>query len=591
VIGGQKVQVELFFPCLSNLIQFGANKSSVSIPNDINVQVDKRKRQFISSSGQFQDMVEADLESEFCSIQWPLSSVDEKCTLKCTLTRETVQCRNQVSEWAEKCKSLLDKHLSSVIDGEVSIPREIWNDYLQQLKNTACSEMQEMFTEQDDESCKFIYVGMDTVVSRFQGMASHVRSQLMEEVARAKKKRFELVTNLSAPKLRLLQQSKFWEKLQTDVEVSIDERGISFQGTEQKIGAAKMAMYELLNEFQQHTFSLDSFKLKLLKKPKIDEYFRNVFESKGWNVAWSIEKENIEILAKNGVSVRDVFSLINDGIILQKLALNASSVSALAVPQWKSVEEDLVARYQSLEIVLANDKSSFTFYGTCEDVKAAYDTVNNFLINNKTVERFVAMPKGTVQLFMRHKSADIKRITDDVPQGAIRFECIEEALTTGFVISGAEQYVSDAVRQFKSVCDGVFDVAHDCEVPGMLTYSSSQQGKSMIERIENDKKVIVFVSKDFVGSVTSGSETAPAVTASQPTDVQGLETLSQIKLKSGVSVAVVKGNIIECQVDAVVIPIESSLSLTSGPARAVSNSGVFIISYSHPNVSCLKASR
>lgn len=70
-----------------------------------------------------------------------------------------------------------------------------------------------------------------------------------------------MVTNLSAAQLQIVKNSRFWEAMSTNVEVSFDGHGMSLEGSETDIMAVKLRMHEqVLSQVRSRTQACDQFK-------------------------------------------------------------------------------------------------------------------------------------------------------------------------------------------------------------------------------------------------------------------------------------------------------------------------------------------
>lgn len=565
--------MELFY---SYLAKVGSGR--VVIPDDIVVSVDKLKRMYIKKSDRFCSEVESDLLDKFCSVIWPSSVNDKSITLHCTLTQETVESRSQVSEWTEECTAILDQSLANIISGtEKNVSLEIWQEFMLQLKKDASRELEELYTEEDKENSQFTYVGTVEMVKKFQSIALKLKTQLMEELTRKKNKKFEVVSTLTPPQLQIVERSKFWESLPGDLVVSVDQNGISFEGTESQISDAKLNMYQnVVTRIKEQSRPLDTYKLKLLQRQETEEYFQNVFVTKGWNVAWTIGSDSITVHSTDGGIISKVISAFDNDLVQKNIALDSARAAALALPEWKDIEQDLADKYKILDIVVASDKSNVTCCSIRDDIDMICSKINGYLQDNQSVEQFIPVPKEKVAYLQRHLQNEIQQTVANLPAGAVKFEPNEDEKKSGFLVRGIQQAVKELAERICSLAKDVSEVVHDSEVPGIYKYCSSQRGSESIKEIENKKRVIVSVTTEVTEAAAASGGGGGAGGGSCARAHQGsTKKLSHFVLNNCATISVAKGNITDYQAEAIVVPIESDLRHSRGTAKAVADIGMY----------------
>jgi len=287
VIDKREMKVNLYYSYLSHTST--SRKQPVTIPDDIVILLEDLKSKFIRYSDKFRAELGAELAASHCAVKWPDDEDSGKLTLQCTVKEEDVGAAEQVHNWTDTCQTIADNRLASIATASDQVCGEIWTKFLEETKSVAQSELTELYIEEDDNSFSLSYVGVGDSVAKFRAAAVDVSKRLMEELAKAKSKNFVLISKLTAFQLQIIKTSRFWEMMSTGVEVSFHTHGMSLQGTEAEIMAVKVALYEeIVNQIQSRSFPCDQFKLKLLRKPDMMQYFQSIFEQKKLNVACTV---------------------------------------------------------------------------------------------------------------------------------------------------------------------------------------------------------------------------------------------------------------------------------------------------------------
>ena len=409
-----------------------------------------------------------------------------------------------------------------------------------------------------------------------------ITTRLMEELAKAKSRKFETIKSLTAAQLQIVKTSRFWEAMTSDVEVTFDVHVMSLQGTEAGILAVKVELYEkIINQIRSRTCPCDQFKLKLLSKPEVMQYFQNVFKQKRLNVACTVTTKDLVLHGLDDSSVSIASDAFDRELTQEKVQLDSASSAGLSLPQWKEVEMSLMRNSKVLEIAVAADKLSVTCCGLRDEVKAATEELKKFFEQNTIVEQFVQLPEGKVRYIQKHLIAFVDSIVQKASQnGTVKMEPIEDGERSGFVVRGTRPAMRQASVQVFELSKVILEFVHDSDLLGTQKYFATKRGRDSLTAIENRSKVVVILSEEELNEddddvdpflAASGGKPAVPVVKSEVC-VTGTKTM----------IRVVKGSITYCRADALIITISDDLKHTDGAARLVAMAGA--IQYNHTNL-------
>ena len=567
MIDKREVEVDMFYPYLSQT-STGARYQPVTIPQDIVIKLDDTKSKFIRHSDKFRAQLESDLTAGHCQVQWPDHDDNGQLTLHCTVSTQAADAPEQVHDWTNKCHAIATHHLANITSVTERVSGEIWTKFLQEIKSDDQTELRKLYVEEDGNSFSLLCVGMSDTVGVFHDVAVTVSKRLMEELATAKSKKFEVITNLTTAQLQIIKTSRFWETTATSVEVTFDGHGMSLQGSETEIMAIKVKMYEqVVNQIQNKVFPCDQFKLKLLNKPDIMQYFQSIFEQKQLNVAWTMTANDLTVHGLHDAGISEAGSTISRELSEKKVQLDSSSSAALNLPQWKSVESMLTKNSKVLEIFVAADKMSVTCCGIHDQVEAAEAEIDKFFRQNTVVEKFIKSPEGKVIFIRKHLNTEVDNITASLQNDAIKLEMIEDGDKSGFVIRGTRHGLERATPQVVELLEDILEVVHDSDLPGTHKYFATKRGKDSLIALENRSKVVVVVSEEELsredndGGASWAAASAPVVKS---------EVCAG---QSGTMIRVIKGYITECHADALIVTISDDLKHTDGAAKLIAAAG------------------
>jgi len=570
VIENHQVNVSLFYPYLSHITTATSSRHQpVIIPPDVIISLDSPKANFIRHSDKFRALLESELSASHCQVQWPDNDDNPKLILQCTVSEDDADAAHGVQNWTDNCQTIADHRIASIASVDEKVSGEIWAKFIPEMKSAAEAELRELYVEEDDKNFVLSCVGADNIVAQFHAAAVAVNTRLMEELARAKSKKFEVITDLSTTQLQIVKTSRFWEAMSTNVEVTFDGHGMSLQGTETEIMAVKLKMYEqIVNRIRSKTFPCDQFKLKLLHKPDVMQYFHNVFEQKKLNVACTMTASDLVVYGLEDSIIHEVRAVLDRELSQANVQLDSASSAALSLPQWKKAETTMRKNSKVLEIVVAPDKMSVTCCGIRDEVEAAEAEIKKFFQQNTILEKFVKLPEGKVAYIRKHLTTEVDNILKSLQSDAVKLEPIEDGAKSGFVVRGTRRGLEQATLQVVELSKDILEVVHDSDLPGTQKYFATKRGKESLIALENRSKVVVLVSKEQVNEI--GSDGAANWT------VVGVPVVkSEVSVSASRTVIrVAKGNVTECHSDGVIVTISDSLKHTDGAARLIAAAGI-----------------
>ena len=563
-IDKREVKVDLFYPYLSYMST--SRYQSVVIPQDIVIFLDIPKSKFIRHSDKLRAQMESELAASECAVQWPDDAETGKLTLQCTVSKDDNDAVERVHNWTDTCQKIADRHLTSIASFDEKVCGEVWAKFLQETKSAAQSEMTELYIEEDGNSFSLSCVGVCDAVTRFHAAAVAVNNKLMEELAKAKSKKFEVISNLTAAQLHIIKTSRFWEMMSTGVEVTFDGHGMSLQGSEAEIMAVKVRMYEqIVSQIHRKTSPCDQFKLMLLRKSDVMQHFQSIFEQKKLNVACTVTADNLVVHGLDDSSINEAHATLDRQLFETKVQLDSASSLTLKLPQWKTVETTLKKNSKVIEIVVAEDKMLVTCCGIREQVEAAKAKIEEFVQQNTILEQFVELPEGKVLYIRKYLTVDniIKSLQND----AVKLEPIEDGDKSGFVVRGTRHGLGQATLQVVEMSKDILEVVHDSELPGTQKYFATKRGKDSLIALENRSKVVVLVSEEQLSQ--EGSDRRASLVAASAPVIKSEVCVSA----SNTVIRVVKGCVTECHAEALIVTIAENLKHVDGAARLIAAAG------------------
>jgi len=567
VIDNQPLKTELFHECLTGSSGPTSRRQKVRIPEDITVPVEKRVLKFISDSAKIRSSIESDMQTLNCSIQW---QKPEEGTIKlcCTLTPGAKNVGKLAAKWEAACSEQIIGHLDKIAVKDEKISAEIWEEYVKKAKSIKTSGVS---VEMDQASFLLRLVGLDTAVNEYLKAAAEIRNKLLEELAKRKSKIFESLTSLKPNQLQLLKALKFPSgdpTVSKDLEINIDDHQVSFQGAKDDINQAKIRMYELVNNVSTKMSKVDARKAKFLQKGHAIDYFKELFEKKKLKVFWSIKGQDLEVSGITDKEINEALSLLDSEIQCAIITLDVNQLVLMKQEIWKGFKKGLEDAFKTNDVTEDMHASAVTVVSTRESIEQIENEIRDFLKHHTILEQFIPMEEGKATYMEQFFSQEMDNIQSQLSAEGVFIEVSQKNNSAGILIRGTKSGLEKAVKSLFEIQQPILCTTHESDLYGVLRYFSSHRGRESKEKIENKNKVIIQISKQLRSSGASGAIGG----VHRAGGVKGLVEKSAVSVHGSVT-KVVKGDVVECRVIALVIPIGEDLKHTDGAAKVVIEAG------------------
>jgi len=328
---------------------------------------------------------------------------------------------------------------------------------------------------------------------------------------------------------------------------------------------------QVLSQVRSRTQACDQFKVKLLRKSAVSQYFHGVFEQMQLNVACTVTAGEVVMHGLDDSTIDEAIATLDRELFEIKVPLDSASSAALSLAQWKDVEKTVTMNSKVLEIAVAADKTSVTCCGIHHDVDNAAEEIRKFLRQYAVVEKFVQMPEGKVMYIRKHLTTEVENIAKSVKDEAVKLEPIEDGDRSGFVVRGSSQAVQQASAKVLDLSKDILEVVHDSDVPGTQKYFATKRGRESLTAIENKWPVVVLMSQEEL--IEAGDDDAATRSLSGAKQAEPVIKSEVSVPNSNTVIRVLKGGVTDCHAEALIITISEDFKHTDGAARLVAVEG------------------
>src|SRR6218665_916998 len=423
-----------------------------------------------------------------------------------------------------------------------------------------------------DQSSFFLrLVGLYMEVDDYMKAATQNRNRLLGELAKRRSKIFEALTSLKPNQLQLLKVLKFPSgdpTVSKDLEVNIDDHQVSFQGAKDEINQAKLRIFELVNNASTKLSKVEPRKAKFLQKVHVIGYFKELFEKKKLKVLWSVKGQDLEVSGITDKEINEALLLLDSEIQCAIITLDFNQLVLMKQEIWKGLKKWLEDAFKIIDVTEDMHASAVMVVSTRESIEQIENEIRDFLKHHTILEQFIQMEEGQAAYMEQFFSQEINNIQSQLSAESVFIEVSQKKNSAGILVRGTKSGLEKAVKSLFEIQQPILCTTHESDLYGVLRYFSSHRGRESKEKIENKNKVIIQISKQLRSSGASGAIGG----VHRAGGVKGLVEKSAVSVHGSVT-KVVKGDVVECRVIALVIPIGEDLKHTDGAAKVVIEAG------------------
>ena len=469
-----------------------------------------------------------------------------------------------LKDWEENCRSVINSYLQSLVTETVPFPSEI-KDVMVPVILVIIQNYSSLHIEYDGSSLKVVVVGENIMVAKVKGK---LEEALDSHMMKKESLRFEDQKFLSFLHVKLDGLLANHPKIEATLQA--DDGCVSIQGTKDSRIAFKKDLESLRTSMIPVTVRISKDFVEFLSAPLgrtlLHQYLQG-FES---CVAIYFGSESTLLL---------LCSQKNDGIKAAKVI--QESVCSTCVPypevfvtslrgkEWATLKSDLEESYCVSVRILGN---KVRIVGDKKSLDHVSEEIQQFIEKECHIEKSIPLCGAQWRLLTTHMNKKWSKVEQKLKdQSKVKFSFPNEGdIKSSIVLKGEKPVVADLAKQVEDLIASICTCPPlEQARPGTVKFFYSEKGKTLITGVEAQEKSCIQLEVLDGGDGDDLSENGVAKV--------GISKLGMGTTKEGKIITLVKGDITEIPVDVIVNASNADLKHIGGVALAIANKGGSII--------------
>ena len=466
-----------------------------------------------------------------------------------------------LKDWEEDCRSMINSYLQGLVTETVSFPSEMKNIMLPVILGIIQSHSS-LHIEYDADSLTVVAVGEKMMVDKVRGK---LEEALDAHMIKKESLSFEDEKFLSFLRVKLDGLCTNHPKIEATLQA--DESCLSIQGIKDSRIAFRKDFESLHAGMASVTVRISKDYVEFLSTPLgrtvLHQYLQG-FESR---VAIHFGLEGTLLL---------LCSQRNDGIKVAKIIQESISsacvrypevfVSSLGGKEWATLKSGLEDSYC---VSVSNPENKIRIIGDKQSLECVNEKIQQFIEKECHTEKSFPLCGAQWRLLTTHMNKKWNKIEQKLKdQTKLKFSFPNEGdKKSSIVLKGEKPVVADLAKQVEDLISTMCTCPPlEQARPGTVKFFYSEKGKTLITGVEAQEKSCIqleVLQDGGDGDDLSGNGVAKV----------GSSKLGMGTTKEGKIIALVKGDITEIQVDVIVNASNADLKHIGGVALAIANKG------------------
>ena len=271
---------------------------------------------------------------------------------------------------------------------------------------------------EEPQNTRFCIVGEKTTVERLAVAIGGITKELEDRLSMQKKSIEEKITNLSLPQLRLLKVHGFVKTVNSKyklmgVDLNPDEKLLIFKGLPGELTAAKVFMYEFIQDFQRDSIETSFDMIELLKRKVMKADLDSEILKKNIKVIWELQNKEVVVYALSRNDVAKAVTTVKKHIAVKKISVDEKARPFVGNSKWKEMEDDLNKKYSDKFAVAMNAEKSMVIISCKSDVMdSVVKQVHSFLRDNAISGKFFNVEYGKLRVVTQYMKKALEGISE-----------------------------------------------------------------------------------------------------------------------------------------------------------------------------------
>ncbi|XP_069588670.1 protein mono-ADP-ribosyltransferase PARP14-like isoform X2 [Ranitomeya imitator] len=534
-----------YYPSL-RLHLYGAVEPDVTIPPPKEFSISPYILELILGNEQTKVSIEAKMAKKYCKMKWPSPDcLNPIVTIEISKNLSARTMAKVVHTWTEEVSTEFSLFISKYKVIDCKMNPSVWEDLKDQISTAAYDGV---LIKPNPELEKIFLAGPMKDVNKIE----QTFRKLVEETSRKVERRSKVMTMtepMSAALYHIIHCSGLESKILADVpelgmEYDPSTHNVRLTGLREEVLQAKCEIMSARQQLKTKYIQLDPYAHQFLMFADNDEVSCLLFARHKINALIEMEENLVQLTGHSKKDMMDAEQQINRELICQRIPVVAKKI--LESPEWRSLQSHLQESFNSemctvmIQEFPSGAENDVVLAGMSTNVQLCYKQIKDFVDTHTVMEVKVPIRSTIMLQFMEEE------MTQAWQEISTKVKVVKNENSVSLL--GPRVQAEDAAAQVRSLLSTIYCDSLRINKPGAKKFCASHEE---------------------VHATTAKTKFHCVIRLETGGDNRLDEGQYEVKLQSGVTIAVYKDNLCRHNVDVIVNAANEDLQHCGGLAEAL----------------------
>ncbi|MCJ8742185.1 hypothetical protein PDJAM_G00079280 [Pangasius djambal] len=557
------IDIYPYYPSLGSAL-YGKDRPTWSLPKPFSYKIHPAIKEFLQKKGQISSICK-EMSSHFCQVDMDKDEV--LFSPVPTLLRQKYITKKHLDSWKQDTIDGFQNILSSFAVFEYAVIPAVWTAVEKDIRSVVKDKA---ILKVDLSTGSLTLAGMAKDINMLKPILENFLKEASSQMERDMKKTSDGITMSPAIFILLqqagLQHSASAKYPQLELTYKKDTSQLRLTGLPMEIIDIKNFILETQLSMKEKILKMDPSLLEFLRSVDSEEMSGDLFTSKGISAVYRFENGNIVLSASTDKVLTEAEKRLEMMLTLQSLSVE--DLDVLEKPEWQDLTNQLydtynLSRKKTVLIKSSKNRDTVVVCGFQEPVKEASKSLEQFIDTHSRIEETIRVKSYAVVKFIREKMPQVWQKFLKGDELKIDFESKRPLIR----VSGERIHVQPALNSFQKIARDLLTDRFTIKKAGAKKYFQ-EQGSMILMMIKEQRFVVVLED----ASLEEEDEESYSEESYDEGRVEDFGQLScEVQTLGGIVIKVIKADICQFKVDAVVNAANEDLQHIGGLALALLN--------------------
>ena len=475
--------------------------------------------------------------------------------------------------WEEGAESL-KSFLFSFKKSEMPVPSEIFDEVSKRWKRQCSSQGTANFLLSfDNHRGRAVILGKKTLVEQEEEKLKELITEVKEDSELMKSVVEVVETNYSKSRLTLLEMSGLCNELANKyrhLSISVDSVGekLCFKGPRKNIQEVKLEVVTFISKVHERTTEQPTGIIDVLRQQHVSTFIKELFEKKSVQAVILLDQgrssNEVQVVGVDAKNVKEAEVILQESLKEKNIHLKPENTQVTNSHEWKDFQLSMTSKFK-VGITVDASVSNVWISGITDDVEECSNQLQTFLEKNTIIHSVVQVEEGTARFIATLWEKKLEAIKGELSNCNVDMRVTSDY--TGIEVSGTAEGMAKCVPQIHDLVGAVQKECIAVDKPGMKKFFEDGKGQGILKSVGDLNKCVILTTEN------NEVESLPDFSTEDKHLQSAAEFVCSFSTKHGKKISVMKGDITEDRVDAIVNAANERLQHIGGVAAAIVKEG------------------